>query len=261
MILFNADSSMTYLMFFKLNYIEFKRQGKKQSKKKILRLMLQDLYDRWLSFFCISYCLAKGISSGKLTLDNLDQYFARFAYLILTEICFKWIKDIVLIKVSGSGENGSYINEVTKELVFLNDSCKFNYLKGKKPEEYDIQKAVDPKYVEFVLNYEWKILTTDNFGLIERFKGLIDYENLITIEMEISVTIIIAELYLFLKVLGILKINFFCVFGLLGGLSALVAIVVFSESLSCRIQNFLVSKGANFSSNAKPEIKTHHKHS
>jgi hypothetical protein len=87
-------------------------------------------------------------------------------------------------------------------------------------------------------------LTTDNFGLIERFKGFIDYENLITIEMEISVTIIIAELYFILKASGFLFVNLLSFWGLLKFFISLIFIVIIAEILSRKIQAYLISQGS-----------------
>lgn len=151
------ESSFALLISFKLSYIEFKRQGKKQSKKKIFRLMNQDLWDRWTYTYCYIMAFFNGYRSGKINENNYLYYFNIGSYLIITEVVFKWIKDIAMLKISGSGTTSLVFNEIAFEVSSLHESIKYDYLKNTENiyfKEKEIKKSnsmnskIDNKYNE-----------------------------------------------------------------------------------------------------------------
>lgn len=140
-------SSITLFVSFKLSYIEFKRQGKKQSKKKIFRLMNQDLWDRWLYSYIYVIVFFRGFSNGKINSSNISHFLLIALYLLITEVVFKWIKDIVILKAGGSGESGLVMNEIAFEIATYHENVKYHYLKifndknNNKIDEYFPEKT------------------------------------------------------------------------------------------------------------------------
>lgn len=258
--------NLTMLIFFKLSYIEFKRQGKKQSKKKIFRLMNQDLFDRWLCSYCYIYVFTKGIYENRINEANYIHFLNIATYILITEVIAKWFKDLVMLKVSGSGETAIVMNEITFEITSLHENMKYQYLKIHKnytdsdlfnplntPDRQNsgastivarnklkrnsskvtyndiikIRKQLQPSsliiplssneetillednYIKAILNYSWSNTCIDNFALVERYKQIINYDNLILIEMEIFDVVFLVNYILYYKQYGLFGIRLF----------------------------------------------------
>ena len=224
--LFYSYSNIIYLLFFKLNYIELKRQGKKQSKKKITRLVIQDIYDRWLNFFCILYTSLNGLLNGKINYNNGDYYFYITFYLFLTEIVSKWIKDTMLIKVSGSGESADIIKLITKEMLILHQKLKFQYVKEDKSE-----------YINYLQSYKFELVTLDNLNYTQNYIGIIDYQNLILVDLEFGCLVYI--IYFFKHQLFTIMFNYIISYNILISFSLLCSIILICIVITDIICNYI----------------------
>lgn len=177
--------------------------------------MIQDLYDRWLNIFILSYVFIKGFIDNKINKTNCDQHFYNFIYLLCSEIGFKWIKDIFMIKVSGTGESSEIIRTISTELCFTHDKYRFKYII--QEEEFDQIKDVNTieenkfkredfvHYLNYIKNYSNKTISSDNTGYVNDYSGFLDFESLILLELEIGVIIYIILGFSFLSDIGCIK--------------------------------------------------------
>lgn len=190
-----SNTNMVYLLFISIFSIDIKSRNKRQNKKKIIRLLNKDIFDRWLFYYCLFITFTNGMIDGEINHDNLGFFSILFLYLTLMECLFKWIKNIVLIKVSGTGDTAEVISLLTNEYTVLYISTKYHYLEEDEKEmgKYSIEEQ---DIFRRVFAFKYQQITHENNNLIMKYTHIIDYENLICIEMELGTLLYV---YLLLK--------------------------------------------------------------
>lgn len=141
---------------------------------------------------------------GKLNSHNFIDYLYRLSFLVISEILFDWIKDIIIFKISLI--RAKYLKSLTLELAVFHDKMKYNCFN--KPTisngSSDIQKfntsnSDEENFCLYLSFLDDCYLTYLNQENLEKYLYYIDYENLMTIELQHNVLVIcIIVIFLFL---------------------------------------------------------------
>lgn len=104
---------------------------------------------------------------------------------------FDWLKDIIIFKLSII--KAKYLKSFTLELAVFHDKMKYNCFdpNGGK-SDLSIKKLNKtekylPDYINIIENFKLKYINKEK---LEKHLGLIDFENLITIELQHNVLVI-----------------------------------------------------------------------
>jgi hypothetical protein len=185
-IVLNDPNNFIYPLFLKLNYIEMKKSGKNRKKKKILDVILFEIYDRFFVFFSLVFVIIQNYSDNKINSHNFVDYSYRIFFLILSEVLFDWIRNIIVFKVSDL--KPSLIKLVTYELVLFHDKLKYN--------SYQINGAGGNSEVnsQEMTNY-LKIIENENLKFINKKKEMnkytkfLDLDNILMIQLQNNITV------------------------------------------------------------------------
>jgi hypothetical protein len=132
---------------------------------------------------------------GKLNSHNFIDYFYRLFFLLITEILFDWIKDIIIFKISLI--KAKYLKSLTLELAVFHDKMKYNCfnINNITNGSSDIRKSTmensDEGNFSLYLSFlDDSYMTNLNQENLEKYLYYIDYENLMTIELQHNVLVI-----------------------------------------------------------------------
>jgi len=128
---------------------------------------------------------------NKLNSHNFIDYGYRVFFLIMSEMLFDWIKDIIIFKISII--KAKYLKSFTLEIAVFHDKMKYKCFTangGKK----ELQPNLDIKsqkyfadYINILENFKLKYINKEK---LERYLSYVDYENLLTIELQHNVLVI-----------------------------------------------------------------------
>jgi len=173
----NDPNDFIYMIFIKLNFLEFKKAAKGLKKKKILNLIMTDIYDRFSIFAGLILVIFENYYQNKINSHNFLYYFTRVFYLIFAEMFFDWLKGIVMYKLSSL--DSTYYKNFYFEIVMFHEKLKFNCFNnngGKgllKNENY-------VEYVNKIEKYEFKVLLDDD---VKGYSNCVEYDNLAAVKI------------------------------------------------------------------------------
>ena len=178
-IVLNDPSNFIYPLFMKLNFYEIKKTGKIQKKKKVFDVVTYEIYDRFFLFSCLFLVVFQNYSDNKINSHNFIDYFYRILFLIMIEIAFDWIKDIVIFKISDFEPN--LIKKITIDLALLHEKLKlntFNSNGGNQRETKDQDEITN--YFQLIDVEKLKFINGDN---LNKYCNYLDYDNILCIEL------------------------------------------------------------------------------
>lgn len=104
---------------------------------------------------------------------------------------FDWLKDIIIFKLSII--KAKYLKSFTLELAIFHDKMMYNCFnpnggKSNQPNKHpnEAQKYL-PDYINIIENFKLKYVNKEK---LEKYLGFIDFENLLTIELQHNVLVI-----------------------------------------------------------------------
>lgn len=104
---------------------------------------------------------------------------------------FDWLKDIIIFKLSII--KAKYLKSFTLELAVFHDKMKYNCFDpngGKSLEpnrNFNEAEKYLPDYINIIENFKLKYINKDK---LEKYLGFIDFENLLSIELQHNVLVI-----------------------------------------------------------------------
>lgn len=191
-IVLNDPNNFIYPLFLKLNYIEMKKSGKNRKKKKILDVILFEIYDRFFVFFSLVFVVIQNYSDNKINSHNFVDYSYRIFFLILSEILFDWIRNIIVFKVSDL--KPSLIKLVTYELVLFHDKLKYNsyHVNGAGGNSDNLDNShfnfqEMNNYLKIIENEDLKFINKKNE--MNKYTKFLDLDNILMIQLQNNITV------------------------------------------------------------------------
>ena len=86
------------LIYLKVNFIEFKQANK--AFKSIHNFLANDIFDRFLNFFIMTFILLKGFIENKIQIDFNNIYFKRICFYCIAEFISDYLKGIITFKIN-----------------------------------------------------------------------------------------------------------------------------------------------------------------
>ena len=133
----------------------------------------------------------QNFNDNKLNSHNFIDYGYRVFFLVFSEILFDWIKDIIIFKISVI--KAKYLKTFTLEIAVFHEKLKnkCSYTNGGEDEKSLSQNSKETKnfndYVNLLDNFRLKYFNKEK---VEKFSYFVDFENLITIELQHNVMVI-----------------------------------------------------------------------
>lgn len=131
---------------------------------------------------------------NKLNSHNFIDYGYRVFFLVCSEILFDWIKDILIFKISFI--KAKYLKNFTLEIAVFHDKMKYNCFNvngaknGLNPVYTSNIDEEDKSLIDFISLLESYKLKYINKERLEKYLYYVDFENLLTIELQHNVLII-----------------------------------------------------------------------
>ncbi len=138
---------------------------------------------------------------NKLNSHNFIDYGFRVFFLILSEMIFDWLKDIIIFKLSLI--KAKYLKSFTLELAVFHDKMKYNCFDPNGSKSNEPTKNPNgtenylAEYFNIIENFKLKYLNKEK---LEKYFGFIDFENLLTIELQHNVLVICIIVRTFLNI-------------------------------------------------------------
>lgn len=128
---------------------------------------------------------------NKVNSHNFLEYGFRVLFLIISEIFFDWIKDIIIFKISFL--NAKYLKNITLEIAVFHDKMKYNCFSitngseksSLKNDNKNKNELVD--YLNVLENYKLQYFNKDK---LDKHLNYVDFENLLTIDLQHNVLVI-----------------------------------------------------------------------
>ena len=224
-ILNDPEKSLIPLLF-KLNYIELKKCVKPLKKKNFFNQICIDIFDRFFNCFVLFFILVTDYSNNKNIILNNNFYLKRFLFVLLFEILFDYLKDLIVFRVSLF--NPKILKLMSKELIIY-----YEMLINEK--ENEIEKNFENKTLILIgkqYKYHKYVNYIDDVGIIMTMT----IQNNIIIYSIFIVVLIFDEIFKFFM----LKIY-------------LIVVLVVIKILNEKFIEFLLNK-KNFNNNNKKII-------
>jgi len=155
-----------------------------------LKIKKLDIYDRFNILSCLFLVIIQNYFDNKLNSHNFIDYFFRVFFLIISEMLFDWIKAIIIFKISII--KAKYLKSFTLEMAVFHDKMKYNCFElngGKNSlnlhESNNIKYLSD--YINILENFKLKYVNKEK---LEKNLNCVDFENLMTIELQHNVLVI-----------------------------------------------------------------------
>ena len=114
-IILNDIDKSFYLIYLKVNFIEFKQANK--AFKSVHNFITNDIFDRFLNYFLFIFIGINFINEKKIKFDLSNVYFKRICLYLISELISDYLKGIVTFKINN-------INPKNIKL-FLKEEIKF----------------------------------------------------------------------------------------------------------------------------------------
>ena len=137
------------------------------------------MYDRFVLVFSILFVLHKDIKSNKLNSNNFITYFERIIILLLADIIFDWIKDILIYKYSGF--DNKTLKLVSFELAVFHEKLRKNsfQINGVAKSSFDL-------YANILEKTSLTIVDKSQYWM---YNNILDYDVITCMELENNVII------------------------------------------------------------------------
>lgn len=146
----------------------------------MIEVLKHDIYDRFFVYFSLCLVVYQNYSDNKISSHNFVDYTYRLVFLILSEILFDWIKDIIAFKISGC--KVKILKELTDELVIFHEKLKYNCFNSNG-------KINTPHATEYVKKLDESQLSHLNKAELNNTMNFLDYDNILCVELSNNITI------------------------------------------------------------------------
>lgn len=124
--------------------------------------------------------ICQNYKDNKISSHNFIDYFYKVSFLILSEIVFDWIKNIIIFKISDFKANTIKISTI--ELTIFHEKLKYNcfYTNGGS-EHLEISD-----YLKKLENYK---MTSVNENKLQRYSRYLNNDNIMSIELQNNILV------------------------------------------------------------------------
>jgi len=173
----NDQNDFIYMICFRLNFIEFKKAGKFIKKRKVLNLVTTDIYDRFTILSSLLLVGCENYVDNKINSHNFVNYIWRVFFIVMTEVCFDWMKGIVLLKISGL--NPVLYKRFYFELAMFYEKSKRKCFRGLNGAERTAN-GLECNYSRMLNDAEFTIINSQNTS---DYASYLDADNLAAVEV------------------------------------------------------------------------------
>lgn len=181
-IVLNDPNNFIYPLIMKMNYVEMKKSGKTQKKKKFLELIFYEVYDRFFVMFSVLLVIIQNYCDNKINSHNFVDYSYRVFFLVASEVLFDWIKHIIVFKISELKPN--LIKQLTLEMAIFHDRLRFkSYNSNGANTSIHFE---DSKYLKLIEREKLKFI---NKTELHKYSGFLDLDSILCIQMQNNILI------------------------------------------------------------------------
>ncbi len=170
----------------KLNFMDMKRSGKHLKENKLLYIFFYEIYDRFCVIFCLVMVIIQNYNENKINSHNFIDYFNRAGFVILAEILFDWLRNIISFKISNIRPN--LIKSLTFELVLLHDKLRYNSFNSNGNNIcVSNSSQLLSNYLKFLENEELVLLNKKKE--MSKYFGYLDTEHILSSQLQVNTTV------------------------------------------------------------------------
>jgi hypothetical protein len=179
----DSNNNFIYAIFLKLNFIDIKKAGKSQKKKKLMDVIYKgiilitvELNDRFFLIFCLNIVTVQNYFDNKLNSHNFLDYITRIVFIIALDILVCWIKIILMFKFSNV--KASFLKSVFTEYSIFYEKLRHGC--------FSINGKNEDQYLKKLEDYELVYVNKSNF---HKFLGYLDYDCIIYLEFRNNILV------------------------------------------------------------------------